>query len=397
MGGHCVSQIKIGQVDPLELGRRLQEARRARGLTQGDAARHLGVARTTITAMEKGIRQVKPQDLIKLADLYGHEVSFFARPLPPTESFLVQFRAVMSQDAPSNLIDAFKALCDNYAFLEQVTGTNPREDIPQYDVQRLPPHRAGEYVAGAERNRLGLGDAPIGDLRALLEEDIGLKVFYLDLPSDTAGLFAYTQVHKGCVAINRQHPAERNRWTMAHEYGHYLTGRFRADVVPYAEQRLTSWAERTAGSFARNLLMPSDGVNRWFDLVYQQHAGRVTPADLLSFSRYFGVSFKTAVQRLEELRRISGGAWDVPDSQGSRVREAEPVFEAPALPERKDKFPRSYILLAITAFARALITEKQLADVLTTDRLGARDEVQRAMEEAGIDDLSRFVEPLPEG
>ncbi|MHB8946788.1 MAG: ImmA/IrrE family metallo-endopeptidase, partial [Bacillota bacterium] len=235
-----------------------------------------------------------------------------------------------------------------------------------------------------------------GDLRALLEEEVGLRVFYLVLDYGTSGLFAYTQVHKGCIAINRQHPAERNRWTMAHEYGHYLTSRFRADVVPYAEQRLTSWAERTADSFARNFLMPSEGVNRRFDLVYQQHGGKVTPADLLFFSRYFGVFFKAAVLRLEELHRISDGAWDVLNSQGFRVREAESILDVPVLPERVNKFPRSYVLLAITAFARALITEKQLADILTTDRLGARDTVQRVMEEAGIDDLSRFSEPLPE-
>ena len=43
-----------GGVEPRRLGRRLQEARVARGLTQQDLADSLGLARTTITAIEKG-------------------------------------------------------------------------------------------------------------------------------------------------------------------------------------------------------------------------------------------------------------------------------------------------------------------------------------------------------
>ena len=44
-------------VDPAVIGERLAVARRARGLTQQQAAEALGVGRTTITAMEKGERR----------------------------------------------------------------------------------------------------------------------------------------------------------------------------------------------------------------------------------------------------------------------------------------------------------------------------------------------------
>ncbi len=44
----------VHAVDPKVLGRRLQEARRARGLTQQEVAESLELARTTITALEKG-------------------------------------------------------------------------------------------------------------------------------------------------------------------------------------------------------------------------------------------------------------------------------------------------------------------------------------------------------
>ena len=44
-------------IEPRRLGGRLQEARAARGLTQQDLADVLGLARTTITAIEKGERR----------------------------------------------------------------------------------------------------------------------------------------------------------------------------------------------------------------------------------------------------------------------------------------------------------------------------------------------------
>ena len=43
----------VDAVDPRVLGQRLQDARRARGLTQQEVADSLELARTTVTALEK--------------------------------------------------------------------------------------------------------------------------------------------------------------------------------------------------------------------------------------------------------------------------------------------------------------------------------------------------------
>ena len=59
----------IDTIDPRVLGRRLQEARKARGFTQQDVADSLAVARTTITALEKGERRTRPDELIQMARL----------------------------------------------------------------------------------------------------------------------------------------------------------------------------------------------------------------------------------------------------------------------------------------------------------------------------------------
>src|SRR5438046_738545 len=85
-------------MDPRLLGLRLQEARKARRMTQQRAAESLGMARTTIVAIEKGERRVQDAELVQLADLYGRQVNELLRQQDIAQSFAVQFRAVQVQD-----------------------------------------------------------------------------------------------------------------------------------------------------------------------------------------------------------------------------------------------------------------------------------------------------------
>src|SRR5690348_17253375 len=86
-------------LEPRIVGVRLQEARKARGLTQQEAADDLGVARTTITAMEKGERTVQPGELRRLAALYGRSVHDLLRQREPVVDFTAQFRSLLSERA----------------------------------------------------------------------------------------------------------------------------------------------------------------------------------------------------------------------------------------------------------------------------------------------------------
>ena len=56
-------------------------------------------------------------------------------------------------------------------------------------------------MAASERNRLGLGDGSILNLRQILENEVGLRIFYADLPSNLAGIFT-TVVICPCILIH---------------------------------------------------------------------------------------------------------------------------------------------------------------------------------------------------
>ena len=60
-----------------QVGMALQTARKRSNITQEAAADIIGVARTTIVAIEKGERRIKATELLKLARAYGRPLSDF--------------------------------------------------------------------------------------------------------------------------------------------------------------------------------------------------------------------------------------------------------------------------------------------------------------------------------
>ena len=61
----------LAALSSTEIGERLRVARDDAGLTQADAAQTLGMARTTLVAMEQGQRPAKIDEVQKLARLYA--------------------------------------------------------------------------------------------------------------------------------------------------------------------------------------------------------------------------------------------------------------------------------------------------------------------------------------
>ncbi|MBA3528954.1 MAG: helix-turn-helix transcriptional regulator, partial [Propionibacteriaceae bacterium] len=84
----------IASIDPEAVGEQLMRARKASGLTQQQAATELGVARTTITAIESGARRPRPAEFVRLAQLYRRSVGDLLRAAtqPRSIGFEVFFR-----------------------------------------------------------------------------------------------------------------------------------------------------------------------------------------------------------------------------------------------------------------------------------------------------------------
>lgn len=64
--------------EPIELGRRLREAREYLGLSQEQVADHLGIPRPSVSTIEGGKRRISFLELKSLAALYRRPLSYFS-------------------------------------------------------------------------------------------------------------------------------------------------------------------------------------------------------------------------------------------------------------------------------------------------------------------------------
>lgn len=378
----------LDTIDPAVIGERLADARRARGLTQQQVAKALGVARTTVTAIEKGVRRPRASELVTLARLYGQQVGDLvrARRQEPDVSFVLHFRATGNRaeviPEADRVADSqrFEEFCRWYVELEDLLGTPlPRRYPEEYDISHTPPERAAEEVASLERNRLGLGDGPIGDLWGVLEGDVGLRVFALPMRSkQIAEMFIYSETLGGCIAVNARHPEGRRRWSLVHGYAHFLVDRSKPRISTVSVGRRIPDNERFADAFGRYFLMPESGLVQRFHAL-RRAKPELTVADLLALSHQYRVSFQALVLRLEELDLIPEGTWRELNQRGFKPDQARKHLAlTPHAPDPSFLPPR-YELLAAQAFDQGLITEGQLARMLATDRVSARERISRLL------------------
>jgi Zn-dependent peptidase ImmA (M78 family)/DNA-binding XRE family transcriptional regulator len=364
-------------IDMRELGLELQTARKRRGIRQEDAAKAIGVARTTMTAIEKGARRISGQELVALARLYECQFSDFVRARPVVNPSAGQFRG------PHELPEAYREMIEpeiarlieyarTYVELEQLTQSPLVRFYPEeYPTTGGQEEELGERIALAERQRLGLGDGPLPNLRDLLEQYVGLRIFYMPLPNKFSEIYVYDEQLGGCLAVNRNHPEERRRWSLAHGYLHFLAHRQITDVAMDYAPWERSARERLADAFARHFLMPATSLKRRV-IEIQRQKGKFTPSDIITLAYLHGASAEAFTLRLEELSLLPGGTWKRLQRRNFAVEQARHQLGLLPVDTQDDLLPTRYLALALEAFVEGLISEGQFAAMAHISRLEAR-------------------------
>ncbi|MDZ7721062.1 MAG: XRE family transcriptional regulator [Balneolaceae bacterium] len=387
----------LEELDPVVLGEELKHARNKAGMTQEEVSKLLDVARTTVTAIEKGERRIRPDELIKLSEAFNKSVHEFLRVKKPIESFQVQFRAAYKRsekenDEMNSIIDEFEELCRDYLELEELVYGMPWQNYPvEYKITGSNIEQSAESIAIRERNRLGLGDGPIPMLRDILEQDIGLRIFYLKMPANFSEMYNYHDYLGGCMAVNANHPEVRRRWSMSHGYAHFLVHR-KGPVVDSEEKHVRlEKNEQFADAFSKHFLMPANSILKKYDDI-KKSKNKFTIADLFITAHYYGVSLEAMTRRLEEMKLIDLGTWEKLKSHNIRIKEEQKKLNIEELPQRDDMLPVRYQYLALYAFEKGMITEGQFAKFLRKNRVEARDFVMENQFE--IDDDLELEQPL---
>ena len=369
----------IDRMSPVEVGGRLRLARELAKLTQSGAASELGIARTTLVAIEQGQRRVRLNEIQQFAGLYGTSVNALLREEAVQIDLAPRFRKLTARTDPSaemaaellnNLVRAEIEL-ENLLGIERPRSFPPERPILPGDVRIQAEQDAAEL-----RQWLGLGVAPITDITAVLELQLGVRVFVRRLPSRISGLYAFDAVAGPCILINANHPRDRRAITGAHEAGHFISTRRSPDILD-DDTPEGAREERYANAFARALLMPPRAIKQKFQQV-TAGSSRLSRRHIIILSHVFRVSRETMVRRLEELRIARGGTWDwfvanngITDEQARSV--LGPIADEDATKGDADR-PLSLriSLLAEEAWRQNLLTEAQLARLLHVDRLTIR-------------------------
>jgi Zn-dependent peptidase ImmA (M78 family)/DNA-binding XRE family transcriptional regulator len=387
-----------GSISPEELGNLLREARENAKLTQAAAAQALGVARTTLVAIEQGQRRARVDELQRLAALYRLSLNVLLRQDGVKVDLRPRFRksgGEADQDV-EEAIALLNGLVQAELELEGLLGIKrARSDPPERPLLPGNVLLQAEQDAGELRQWLGLGVAPVHDMVGLLEGQLGARVFVRRLPGKISGLYAYDDEAGPCILLNADHPRDRRTLTAGHETGHFISTRRAPDAL-YDKCPETSREERYANAFARCFLMPARAVAvRFQDLT--AGASRLTRRHIILMSHAFGVSRMAMVLRLEELGLTKSGTWTwfaenggITDKQAREVLGDTAVVDLAKFDAVRTVSMRMS-LMASEAWRQGLLSEGQLARLLHIDRVDAREMIDEFEAEGAVDDESPWL------
>jgi len=373
----------LKRLDPQEVGLELKMARQRKGLRQEDVAQTLEVARTTIVAIEKGERRVTGVELVKLAQLYGCQISDFVRQRPKFDPVSVQFRGpeTLTEEDREQIDKSINELLDlarNYVELETWLKAPLLRKYPAEYNPKGPIELVAENIAQEERQRLALGEGPIHNLRDVLEQYVGLRIFYLPLPAKFSEIYLYDENSGGCIAVNAEHPWDRGRLSLAHGYLHFLAHRRATEVgMDKVEKRYLLPEEQLANAFARFFLLPTSSLQRRFHDV-KQATGNFTVTDLLTVAHLYGVSVEAVTRRLEEMKLLAKGTWDSLKKRSFPIRKYQ--GELGLKPLQETLLPQRYQILAAKAYEDGLIGRGLLASFLRLEQFEAHELAETLLE-----------------
>lgn len=252
----------------MEIGRRIHDARRGAGLTQGELAAELGKNQANVSQWESGKRVPGFEDLFAIARRLGVELS----DLLPSSDPRPQAPTLMRALVETLELDSIEPRLE--AFLEEA------EQLPVLDASLRvsadrPLRAADELLARAQLHEPEAVEPPIGVSR--LANLCGVRVLPFDFAVDQneeglSGLLI--ELDSGpVIGYQAGHYEPRARFTVAHELGHHLLrhhNRFHVDLATLPSEGLgegrlyDARLEREANDFAANLLMPATLVRTDF-------------------------------------------------------------------------------------------------------------------------------------
>lgn len=341
----------------------IQNFRGQMGLSQQQLGERIGVTRQTVAAWEKGDRELSVLQLGRIARELHVPLDALLGVVQDEEAVLL-FRADDPEVLSAGLRQVLSDKAEGYAAIERLAGelavlpeSRPLED---YDAHLV------EQIAREVRDWLGVEDAPLGDVLALLEGK-GLKIICYSLPNEVSGFSAYTEEWGSIIVVNGKHALERQYFTCLHELGHLIFHRREYSQPNRKAGVRGDPREKAAHNFASAVLLPREVME---DELRAFAFGWIPDPVLADMKLRYGVSMRTVLFRAGYLELISKrqAGQQVGILNKAHGKESEPVtLELPA------KRPLGRLeRLTYRALIRDKITTSRAAEVLDKPLLEVR-------------------------
>lgn len=380
----------MNSLQQLRIAEKIQYYRKKVNLTQEDLAKKLGLARTSVTAIEKGERKLKASEIIQVSEILNIPLLELTREssFDPKE-YKVQFRKMVGNNTNNEMeelaMEEFYGYCEKYSELQKriIYSNFINSEVPEFSRQEYSLKEGAKKLAERERERLNLGTDPVSSLREILEMECGLLIFFAPNKNvKISGAYLFNEVIGGCIFINSSHPFERRRFTLAHEYAHFLADRklISIDKDELFETRFRKEdSEKFADLFAVNFLMPEETVIKQFQNIAAT-TQRFTEVDIARLSVYFGTSFEAMTNRLISLELLPKGSYQLMLDHGVKPDTIKKQFSNTSVMYQNDNtsiFPYNYRKMVIDLYKREELTEGEVSYYLGLNRLEVREFLEK--------------------
>ena len=331
------------------LGKRIQRARKALGLSLRDLGDKINLSHAAIKKYEDDEVTPSSDILIKIGKALDLRVEYFFRP----ERFTLEnIHYRKHANMPERQLEEITAkILDQVERRVELENLFPTPPVQSFSVKNLSKRinciDEVEKLADQIRNQWNLGLDPIPDLIDIFEEQ-GIKVFIISNNQHPKIDGLYAKVNQmPVIVVGDQRPGDRQRFTLAHELGHLLLDdRINDDLD------MESCCNRFAGAF----LLPKQSLIS----ILGKHRNSIEPRELSMLKQEFGISMTSILHRAEEAEIIANNIY--------RKLRSEFNEKGWSKQEPGDQYPREithiFEQMIFHALAEQYISESKAAELI---------------------------------
>ncbi|MFH1700885.1 MAG: XRE family transcriptional regulator [Candidatus Zixiibacteriota bacterium] len=341
------------------IGERIKSARKANGLALRDLAKIVNVSQTAIDKYEKGKIFPSSDKLMAIIDALNYPLDYFFRENSiKLGEISYRKRSGLGKKKQHEIESRAIDFLERYLYAEGlIPSINSLFKIPNCFSKKIEGYDDIEDLCLELRKEWQLGFDPIGNLIEVLE-DLGVKIVLLDIDEKGFdGFCVWANENIPVIAISKNWPGDRQRFTIAHELGHLLIKKYNNNLD----------SENIANRFAGAFLFPRPSVLS--EIGSSRTSIYIDELKVLKIK--YGLSMQSIIFRAKDLNLISKSlferAWKVFNKKGWRKVEPE------KLPSES---PKRFELLIFRAVIENIIGEAKAAELLNTSISSIRSHIQ---------------------